>query len=996
VVCGERTLTYTDLDREADALAARLAAVASVGPGRVVAVLVERDEWMPVAVLALLRTGSAFLPLDPDQSAARLSAVLRDSRAVAALTSARFAAVATAERLPVVPVGGPAGVHPVPAGAAYPRAGREDLAFVVYTSGSTGTPKGVMIRHAGVVNSIVFRIGYYGLGPGRAHLQVDPIHTDAGIDDLFSALCSGAPTVIVTREQLLTPAEVATALRRHDVRHVTLVPSLYQMLLDEVCSAFAGVRQIVLGGERVTRALVVRHRQFLPRAALFNEYGPAEDSCVTTVDEVVLPSGTLCGDATIGRPLPGKWVDLVDEKGELVPWGAAGELCIGGAGLARGYLGDPELTDARFVPSRVRPGERNYRTGDLARWLPDGRLEYLGRGDDQLKIRGNRVEPNEVGAVLARAPGLRNAAVVPIAGPDGAPRLIAYVAGETPTAVLRRYLAQRLPAYMMPEAFVHLATLPVAQSGKLDRRALPPPVEEPDDGEVPVRPFTAAERRVADVWTEALGRPVADPDANLFDLGGHSLTAARIAHALGVRVHAVFTHQTVSALAAACADNPAPAGERQPGDEGGATGPGFLPLSRAQRRVWLTSRRSGTDTFLVSNVVRPGRHLEPDALRRALEAVVERQDMLRAYARPRGWEAELAVEQRLPDGVPLVMVPLPGADPAGPQVTEALHDARRVTFPLDVAPLFEVRLLHGVAGGDLLTVTAHHLIYDGASVDVLLTDLFTAYDRIVTGAEPGLPPLELSYQEWIRQEQRWLAGPEAERQLAYWRDRLAGVEPGPDPVDPGRRGSRRGRTGMVGVVVPAEPLAGVPATPFAQVVTAFAETVHRRTGATDLVIGFAAGLRDRPETDALIGYLVNALALRIAVDDAGPRELLPRVQDGIVEAYEHSRLPFDLLAERLRLRARPGRSVLLDLGVSWENASLAGEFEAVEDLLPDDLPATSDMWLYARVRPDGLHLDLTYDDHLLTPAEAAAYLDEVAGVLRGLGSAADSVGSDAL
>ncbi|MEU6126303.1 amino acid adenylation domain-containing protein [Streptomyces sp. NPDC047123] len=999
VVCGDATLTYRELDREADALAARLAAAAPTGPGRVVAVLCDRSEWLPVALLAVLKTGSAFLPLDPQQSAARLAAVLGDSGAVAAVTSARFTGTAADAGLPTLFTGGTAAAEPAPAQQPGPRpAGPDDLAYVVYTSGSTGTPKGVMVEHAGIVNSVLFRIGHYGLAADGAVLQVDPIHADAGIVDVFSALGSGAPMVIVTRDELLTPADVAAVVRRHPIRHVLLVPSLYQVLLDEVGPAFRAVREVVLGGERVTRALAARHAELLPGVKLFNEYGPAEDSVLSTVEQVVPAPppgtpGTVSGDASIGRPLPGKTVDLLDPHGELVPLGAPGELCVGGAGLARGYLGDAGLTAARFVPSRVRPGERVYRTGDLARRLPDGRLEYLGRTDDQLKIRGNRVEPNEVAAVLAEAPGLRTAAVLPVPGPDGEHRLVAYVVGGADRAALRGHLAGRLPAYMMPAAFVYLPALPVAAGGKLDRRALPSPEEALAAAASPaaVRPLTADEEPVAEVWARVLERPVTDPDANLFELGGHSLAAARIAHALRVKVATVFTYQTVATLTAALAERAGPH-TRQPvggttqGPAAGASSPGaFLPLSRAQRRVWLTSRRAGSDTFLISDLVRLGRRVDPDALRTALEAVVARQDMLRAQVLPRGTEAELTVLDGLPDGVPLVVVDLPGADPAGPEVATALHDARRVDLDLERAPLFELRLLTGPAGGDLLTVTAHHLIYDGASVDVLLRDLFTAYDQVTAGASAALPRLAYTYQEWVREEQEWLAGPEAEGEVAFWRERLRGVTDGPDPVDPARRGSRRGRTGLVHRTVPAALLGDAPGTPFAQVVTAFSVTLHQHTRATDLVIGFAAGLRHRPEADALIGYLVNAVPLRVTFDDTVTgKDLLPRVQSGIVEAYEHSRLPFDVLAERLGLRAAPGRSLLLDLGVSWENAGLRAESEVVEDLLPDDLPATSDLWLYARVKGEDLHLDLTYDDHLLDAAEAGGYADHVVAALRAL------------
>ncbi|WP_316524291.1 non-ribosomal peptide synthetase [Kitasatospora brasiliensis] len=991
VSCGERTLGYAELDRRADVLAARIAAAGATGPDRVVAFACARSELMVVTLVAILKTGSAFLPMDPEQPAHRLAGLVRDSGAVAVVADAILAPALAEGGAPVVTleeaVDGADGRtvdEGEPGPVEYPAAGPADLAYVVYTSGSTGTPKGVMVEHRGILNTVGFRIGYYGLGPESRVLQVDPIHADAGISDVFTALAAGTPLVVITREQLLDPDEVAAVVRREKITHAQMVPSLYQLLLDYAGSALGSVRQVVLGGERITDALAARHAELLPRSALFNEYGPSEDSVLSTLHE--LAPGEA--EVPIGRPLPDRWTDLLDEDGELVPYGAPGELCVGGVGLARGYLGAGELTARRFVGHPGRDGERMYRTGDLARWLPDGTLLYLGRIDDQVKIRGNRVEPGEVAAVLELAPEVRTAAVVAVPRADGELRLVAYVVGGADHAALRSHLAGRLPAFMVPEAFVTVDALPLAPSGKLDRRALPPVPEPAPDAPVQASAtaLTDTEQRVATVFSELLDRPVTDPGAGLFELGGHSLVAARIAQELGIPVSAVFHHQSVRALArvieegsatalpARTAGEPRPAAGR-PGEEAG-------PLSRAQHRVWLTSRLTSADAFIIADLVRTGRSIDADALRCALEAVVARQEMLRAHARAEGRSARLVVLDALPQGAPLRVVPLPGAAPDGPEVAAALREARQVSFDLEQPPLFELRLLQGTVGGDLLTVTAHHLVYDGASVEVLLGDLFTAYEQLLAGEPAALPALEYGFRDWIEEERAWLEGDEAREQEDFWRKRLAGVVQSPDLVDPARRGTRRGRAGLARRSVPAGVLDGAAGTPFAVVATAFATLVHRTTGSRDVVLGFPASLRRHADADPLVGYLANAVPLRLefgAQDDLAG--LLDHVQDRAFEAYEYSRLPFDVLAERVALPAGPGRSLLLDLGVSWENASLRPEAHLVEDVLPEQLPASSDLWLYASRRGEELRLDLTYDDRLVTAEEAEDFADRLVGLV---------------
>ncbi|WP_062215843.1 non-ribosomal peptide synthetase [Streptomyces sp. NBRC 109706] len=959
VVHGDRSLTFRALDEAAGRLAARIAAAAPVGPDRIVGVVCERTERMVTALLAVARTGAAFLPLDPAQPALRRAALLRDSGAVAVLTDPGGEGAAfDGLGVPVIPLDD----RPGPDLPALPRPSAGDLAYVVATSGSTGTPKGVMVEHRAIVNTVLHRVGHYGLTGRDAMLQVDPVHFDAGIADVFTALTVGCPQVVLGRDQLLDPAALSAAIRRHRISHMMLVPSLYALLLDTGTPAPRALRQVVLGGERVTEALVARHRALAPDTELHNDYGPAENAVTATLCRV----DGLTGEVPIGTPVANQWADLLDADGRLVPFGAVGEICLGGAGLARGYLADPAGTARRFGPSPVRNGARMYRTGDLAVRMSDGRLRYVGRMDDQVKIRGQRVEPGEVGAVLARADGVRQAAVLALGEPE--PRLVAYFAGDAEPAALRAFLAQRLPPAMVPEVCVRVDALPVTANGKLDRAALPPPAAAPAAPAGP--PFTPAQRRVAEVWADLLGRPVTELDESLFRLGGHSLTAARIGLRLGVPVSEVFGNPTVRQLAAVLPDRIA---EPAVPARGGA---GPFPLSHAQLRVWLAARRTTPDPFVIATVTATGRRLDPDVLRTALGAVMRRQQVLRLRVKGEGTRVRQTVLDEVE--VPLVVVELPGVAPDGPEVDAALRAGRAVSFDPGRAPLFQLRLLTGPVGGDLLMVTAHHLIHDGASGQILLDDLWRAYDRVLAGEDATLPPLSHTFLDEVAAERTWLAGAEAADEIAFWRDRLAGAPPSPDPVDPARRDVTRGDTGLARTTLPWDAVAGASATPFALVVTAFTAALARATGVRDLVLGFAAGLRRHPAADAVVGYLANAVPLRLRYGDrASLGELLAEVTARTAEAYQHGRVPFDVLAQRLGLLAPPGRSVLLDLGVSWENAVVGDERHQLRDVLPERLPATSDLWLYASRRGDRLRLDLTYDDALVRPAEARDLVDRV-------------------
>lgn len=1004
VVHGTTVLTFAELDARAEAVAARLRAACAAGPGTLVAVVTERTEWMVVSVLAVLKTGAAFVPLDPEQPGDRLAFAVADSGARAVLADGGYHAKASGlTSLPVLDpraAGSDGGVAAGPgAQAPAPRATPHDLAYVIYTSGSTGRPKGVMIEHRGIVNTVHYRAGYYGFGPDAAVLQVPPLHFDSGVNDIFSALIAGTRVVVLGKDRLLDVEHVAEEIGRNRVTHIMLVPSLYQLMLERCAPRLASVRQIVLVGERLPEALAARHAELLPDTVLYNEYGPTEDSVWTTVHRITDPGA----DVLIGHPIANKTVDVIDAHGDLAPVGVPGELCISGAGLARGYLGNAELTADRFTPHPLRPGRLMYRTGDRAARRPDGNLLFLGRIDDQVKIRGQRVEPGEVAAVLAGHPDVRRCAVLPVPDERGELGLVAYVVGAAVPRTLRAYLAERLPAAMVPRTYVEIAELPLNPNGKLDRRALPaPPREEP----LPAADLSPTEERVAKVWTDVLAVPVTDPDADLFSLGGHSLTAARLAAALqeefGVRVPlvTVFQQQTVRALAAvletpgtvqavapdASAVLDAPVAPVPPVELAPAPDGAVLPLSRAQRRVWMAARTSPSPVALnISDAVRAGRPLDTGLLRAAVCALAERHEVLRTRVAVVDGTARQIVMDRLPDGPPLSVVSVGPTDEAVAEAVTAAHDT---PFALATGPLFAVRQLTGHPGGDVLVITAHHLVYDGDSAALVARDLLAAYDALAAGRRPWDGRPARPYRDWVAEEAAWLEGPEAARQRAYWTRTLAGPLPRLDLPGTGpREGAGRRGAGLVRRALPAAVLHAAAesgaATPFTALLTAWALTLHRRSGSAEVLIGCPAGTRDRADMAEVVGCFVNALPVRLAPGEAHTTaELLTQVRDRLAEAYDHARFPFDTTVMEIAERPAPGRRPVYDAGLSWETPERFDDGPQFLSAAPSQPPLTDDLRIYASERDGRVLLELTYDRALFTETTACELLDEVVGILR--------------
>jgi amino acid adenylation domain-containing protein len=858
VVAGGRSLTYAELDARANGLAHRLQA-AGVGPDVLVGVRIGRSLELAVALQAVLKAGGGCVPLDPAYPEERLVFMVEDSAVAAVLTEATVAGAGASD---VAPARGTRADH---------------VGYVIYTSGSTGEPKGVLLTHRGLVNHHLATAALYGLGPGDRVLQFCSLGFDASIEELFPTWVAGATVVFRPDDAPLLGRGWLDWLDDQGVTVLNLPTAYWHAWVRDLDALDRdvppAVRLVVVGGEQPRGpALRAWWRRAGGRSRWVNAYGPTETTCMSTFYEATGDEGDA--DPPIGRPLPGTTVAVVD-----------GELLIGGAGLARGYRNRPELTAARFVEGPG--GERMYRTGDLVRELASGDLAFAGRVDDQVKVRGFRVEPGEVEAALARHPSVAAAAVV-----GGDDRLVAYVAGDAEPGELRRFLAGRLPTHLVPDAFVTLDALPITANGKVDRAALPeaPPAARAT-GTAALPP---AEARMAAIWAAVLGLDPGriGPADDFFDLGGHSLLAtqvvARVREEFGTDtpLRAIFEAPTVAGLAALVnAESAASPGGPPLAPSPRAPG-ARVPLSLAQEQMYgLEAAADPPGLYNITALHTFADPVDVGALREALAAVTERHEILRTgFGDGDDGPYQFALPQAR---VPLTVT----EDPSPERI--AAQDAE--PFDLGTPPLVRAGLY-----GRRLAVTLDHLVADGTGAAIFMHDLLAAYGAITAGRAPALAELPVQFADFALWQRAHVTGDVLQRQLRWWLDTLAGMPLGPAvPFDhlPDRPTRRISSTTFA---VPDatrarldEVARATGSTLFTVAAAAAGALLGRHGGSTDVVMSTTLSGRNRAELEDLVGMFSGIGRLRTDLSgDPAFAEVVVRSRDRVLGMFENQDVPF--------------------------------------------------------------------------------------------------------
>ena len=934
IVHEDNKLTYGELNARANRLARHLRSV-GVLPDMHVALCFERSAEMIVALLAVLKAGGAYVPLDPSYSPGRLRFIVSDSRPAVILT---HQAVSGAPRelleqssTPTIDLQRDAvsWVNESSWDLEREALTSRHLAYVIYTSGSTGAPKGVMVEHRGLPNLARAAARGNSVDSTSRVLQFASLSFDASVWEIFTALCAGAVLIVPAHGIFLTGAELTEAIDRGAVTHATLPPAVLDTIhADTGCGS---LQVLVTAGEAVRATQV---NQWGVGRQLINAYGPTEATVCASMyhcDDIV------SNDPPIGRPIANVRLYVLDRYNEPVPFGVIGELHIGGVGVARGYLHQPELTTERFTDSPFVRGDRLYKTGDLARYRRDGTVEFVGRNDFQVKIRGMRVELGEIEVQLAQHPMIRDALVVARESAPGEKRLVAYYSTvdrcEIAVESLRARLQESLPTFMIPAAYVHMEAFPLSSTGKVDRRALPAPgalAYATHDYEAPT---DHVEETLSRIWGDVLDIDMAriSRQDNFFDLGGHSLLAVRVLSAIrreletDLSLAQVFANPVLRDMAMAVLAG-APVGQQIiPKMERS----GSLPLALAQQRIWLSSQLGGFgQAYHIPIGVRLRGKLDRDALRAALDELVARHETLRTTFS----EA---------DGNPVQVISASAAftlkehdlrfrDDAMTLLEGLLGDELAAPFYLEDGPLIRGCLV--LLGDDdhALLITAHHIVFDGWSRGIFTKELTDLYRAHHSNASVSLPDLEIQYADYAAWQRLRLSGSALQAQIDFWKHTLEGVPYLHQIATDRPRPSQQDYAGgYIRFAIDDELTKALRAKAhsrrsslFQTVLSAWSILLSRLSNRDEVVIGTPVTDRRWAETERLIGFFVNTLPLRIDLSgEPTVNELLDRVKATFLAARENQDVPLEQILEVVSPPRSLSHTPLFQLAFVWQNGA---------------------------------------------------------------------------
>ncbi len=1014
VVAGDESLTYRELDLRANRVADHLLSL-GVDPDVLVGLCAERSPEMVVGMLGILKAGGAYVPIDPDYPQERLTFLLDDSGARVLLTQRHLADRLPSREVHVVLLDGLDGEEGIekssgerPRGTAVP----ENLAYVIYTSGSTGRPKGVLVPHSGVVNRLLWAQDAYPVTAADRVLHKASFSFDFSVWECFGPLIAGAQLILARPGEQRDATLLVRIIQEREVTLVHFIPSMLQVFVaEEGAEACTSLRYVFSGGEALSLELQERCLARMP-ATLSNQYGPTELSIDTTYWVCRPEKDSRRGFVPLGFPITNTALYVLDSRLSPVPPGVAGELCVGGAGVTRGYWRRPDLAAEKFVPDPFSGsgGARLYRTGDLVLRLPDGNLKFLGRVDHQVKIRGFRIELGEIEATLVSHPSVRECVILVREDAPGLRLLVAYVLLNPNSefrdveSSLRSFLGERLPEYMVPSAVVVLDALPLLPNGKLDRRALPAPQgTRAVDGSY-TAPSNPIEELLAGIWGEVLGIERVGVHESFFALGGHSLLAtqviSRIRGVLGTELplRQLFESPTIADLARAVQKSgstiQAPPFLPVPRDRD-------LPLSFAQQRLWLVDQiKPGSPAYNIPLALRLTGAIEPRLLERIFSEVVRRHEALRTtFASRDDWPVQVIAPPE-PVGLPVLDLSyLPESKREAQARDLAFFEARR-PFDLRRGPLLRLLLVRLAGTDHLLLLTLHHIVSDGWSMGVLLREIAALHEAFSQKDRSSpLAELPVQYADFAVWQRSWLLGEVLDVQLDFWKQRLAGAPAVLElPLDRPRPAVQSYR-GVRHPLVLSSPLSGAigrlcrqqGVTPFMALLAAWAVLLGRHAGQDDVLVGAPIAGRNRREIEGLIGFFINTLVLRSDLSgNPSLAELLGRVRRTALDAFTNQDLPFERLVEDLAPERSLAHAPLFQVMFVLQNVPIGALTIPGLTFSPVDVDAgyaKFDLSLTLSEGPEGFAGALTYAADLFDPSTAERLIAGFQTLLAGMAEA---------
>ncbi|HBO4449931.1 TPA: pyoverdine non-ribosomal peptide synthetase PvdD [Pseudomonas aeruginosa] len=1006
LILDEQRLSYGELNARANRLAHCLIA-RGVGADVPVGLALERSLDMLVGLLAILKAGGAYLPLDPAAPEERLAHILDDSGVRLLLTQGHLLEhlprQAGVEVLAIdgLVLDGYAEIDPLPTLSA------DNLAYVIYTSGSTGKPKGTLLTHRNALRLFSATEAWFGFDERDVWTLFHSYAFDFSVWEIFGALLYGGRLVIVPQWVSRSPEDFYRLLCREGVTVLNQTPSAFKQLMAVACSADMATQQpalryVIFGGEALDlQSLRPWFQRFGDRQPqLVNMYGITETTVHVTyrpVSEADLEGGLV---SPIGGTIPDLSWYILDRDLNPVPRGAVGELYIGRAGLARGYLRRPGLSATRFVPNPFPggAGERLYRTGDLARFQADGNIEYIGRIDHQVKVRGFRIELGEIEAALAGLAGVRDAVVLAHDGVGGT-QLVGYVVADSAEDAerlresLRESLKRQLPDYMVPAHLMLLERMPLTVNGKLDRQALPQP-DASLSQQAYRAPGSELEQRIAAIWAEILGVERVGLDDNFFELGGHSLLATRVIsrvrqeQQLDASLKALFERPVLEAFAQGLerttdAVSTIPLADRQQP----------LALSFAQERQWfLWQLEPESAAYHIPSALRLRGRLDVDALQRSFDSLVARHETLRTRFRLEGGRSYQQVQ-------PAVSVSIEREQFGEEGLIERIQAIVVQPFDLERGPLLRVNLLQLAEDDHVLVLVQHHIVSDGWSMQVMVEELVQLYAAYSQGLDVVLPALPIQYADYALWQRSWMEAGEKERQLAYWTGLLGGEQPVLElPFDRPRPARQSHRGAQLGFELPRELVEAVRAlaqregaSSFMLLLASFQALLYRYSGQADIRVGVPIANRNRVETERLIGFFVNTQVLKADLDGRmGFDELLAQARQRALEAQAHQDLPFEQLVEALQPERNASHNPLFQVLFNHQSEirSVTPEVQLedlrLEGLAWDGQTAQFDLTLDIQEDENGIWASFDYATDLFDASTVERLAGHWRNLLRGI------------